>query len=46
MKKSTKTIVVIAVILVAVIGVLVLAGRLISSSEKKETTEFFRLAGI
>ena len=46
MKKSTKTIVVVSVIVVAVIGILLLAGRMVSSAEKKDTTEFFRLAGI
>ena len=46
MKKSTKTIIVIATILVAVIGILALAGALTGSARKKSTQDFFEKAGI
>ena len=46
MKKSTKTIIIVAVILIAVIGVLALAGVLTNSARKKSTSEFFGKAGI
>ena len=46
MKKSTKTIIIVAVVLIAVIGVLSLAGVLTNSARKKTTSEFFGYAGI
>ena len=46
MKKSTKTIIIVAVILIAVIGVLALAGVLTNSARKKTTSEFFKYAGV
>ena len=46
MKKSTKTIIIVAVVLIAVRGVLSLAGVLTNSARKKTTSEFFGYAGI
>ena len=46
MQKSTKTIIIVAVVLIAVIGVLSLAGVLTNSARKKTTSEFFGYAGI
>lgn len=46
MKKSTKTIIIVAVVLIAVIGVLSLAGVLTNSARKKSTYDFFKEAGI
>ena len=46
MKKSTKTIIIVAVILIAVIGALALAGVLTNSARKKTTYDFFKEAGI
>lgn len=46
MKKSTKTIIIVAIVLIAVIGVLSLAGVLTNSARKKTTSEFFGYAGI
>ena len=46
MKKSTKTIIIVAVVLIVVIGALALAGVLTNSARKKTTSEFFGYAGI
>ena len=46
MKKSTKTIIIVAVVLIVVIGALALAGVLTNSARKKSTYDFFKEAGI
>ncbi len=46
MKKSTKTIIIVAGVLIVVIGALALAGVLTNSARKKSTYDFFKEAGI
>ena len=45
MKKTTKTLIIIGIVLVVIIAVFAIAGTIMSPT-KKDTTEFFKLAGI
>lgn len=46
MKKSTRTIIIVAIALISVIGILALAGALTSSARKLSTQDFFEKAGV